>query len=68
MSLVDLTNAGRQFVPVWNMYRFDWRELEPPMGNWPEVDERVAAPRLKMTDRAGRWVPCEVVVVVCLLR
>ena len=31
-----------------------------PAGTWTEVDERIAAPRLKMTDRAGRWATFEV--------
>ena len=60
VTMVDLTMVGRNFVLVWNKRRFACRESECPTGTWTEVDERIAAPRLKMTDRAGRWATFEV--------
>ena len=60
VTLIDLTMAGRQVVLVWNKRRFACREPNCPMGTWTEVDPRIAAPRLKMTDRAARWATFEV--------
>ena len=60
VSLVDLSVAGRKIVLVWNKRRFRCGEDTCPQGTWTEVDERIAAPRLKMTDRAGRWATYEV--------
>ena len=60
VTLVDLTMAGRKIVLVWNKRRFRCVEQGCPAGTWTEVDERIAAPRLKMTDRAGRWATFEV--------
>ena len=60
VPLADLTMVGRTFVLVWNKRRFACRESDCPMSTWTEVDERIAAPRLKMTDRAGRWATFEV--------
>ena len=54
VSLVDLTMVGRQICLVWNKRRFRSAEQSCPTGTWTEVDERIAAPRLKMIDRAGR--------------
>ena len=58
--VVDLTMVGRKIVSVWNKRRFAYRESKCPTGTWTEDDERIAAPRLKMTDRAGRWATFEV--------
>ena len=60
VTLVDLTMAGRKIILVWNKRRFRCAEQGCPAGTWTEVDERIAAPRLKMTDRAGRWATFEV--------
>jgi len=60
VALVDLTMAGRQIVLVWNKRRFRCAEQRCFTGTWTEVDPRIAAPRLKMTDRAGRWATFEV--------
>ena len=60
VTLVDLTMAGRKIVLVWNKRRFRCAEQGCPASTWTEVDERIAAPRLKMTDRAGRWATFEV--------
>ena len=60
VCLVDLTMAGRQVALVWNKRRFVCKERGCPAGTWTEVEPRIAAPRLKMTDRAGRWATFEV--------
>jgi transposase len=60
VSLADLSMAGRQICLVWNKRRFKCAEVDCPTGTWTEIDERIAAPRLKMTDRAGRWATLEV--------
>ncbi|HVA07149.1 MAG TPA: transposase family protein [Acidimicrobiales bacterium] len=60
VTLVDLTMAGRMVVLVWNKRRFRCLELDCSQGTWTEVEPRIAAPRLKMTDRAGRWATFEV--------
>lgn len=60
VTLVDLTMAGRPIVLVWIKRRFQSKELDCPMSTWTEVEPRIAAPLLKMTDRAGRWATYEV--------
>ena len=60
VCLVDLTMAGRQVALVWNKRRFVCKERGCPAGTWTEVEPRIAAPRLKMTDRAARWATFEV--------
>ena len=60
VTFVDLTMAGRMVVLVWNKRRFACVELDCSQGTWTEVEPRIAAPRLKMTDRAGRWATFEV--------
>jgi transposase len=56
VELIDLPSFGRSTRLVWRKRR--WRCPEPtcPGGSWTEQDDRIAAPRLVMTDRAGRWV------------
>ena len=60
VTLVDLTMADRKVVLVWNKRRFRCAEQGCPAGTWTEVEPRIAAPRLKMTDRAARWATFEV--------
>ena len=60
VSFVDPTMAGRQSALVWNKRRFQYKEIDCPASTWTEIDERIAAPRLKMTDRAGHWATIEV--------
>jgi transposase len=56
VELVDLPAFGRSVRLVWRKVR--WRCAEPDCatGSWTEEDRRIAAPRVTMTDRAGRWV------------
>jgi transposase len=54
MELVDLPCFGPARL-VWHKVR--WRCLSPdcPTLSWTEVADWIAAPRLVLTDRAGRW-------------
>ena len=56
VELVDLPSFGRATRLIWFKYR--WKCAEPlcPMGSWTEEDGRIGAPRMVMSDRAGRWV------------
>ena len=56
VSLVDCCQGFRTFVVVWLKRR--WQCLEPACStrSWTEEDRSIAAPRLALTDRAGRWV------------
>lgn len=60
VRLVDLSMVGRKIALVWNKRRFRCGDPDCEEGTWTEVDRRIAAPRLKLTDRAGRWVTFEV--------
>jgi transposase len=60
VRLIDLSMAGRKVALVWNKRRFICLEPECDKGTWSEVDHRIAAPRLSLTDRAGRWATFQV--------
>ncbi len=55
VTLVDLPAFGRPTRLVWHKRR--WRCPDPhcPGASFTEEDRRIGAPRLCMTDRAGRW-------------
>ena len=54
VRLIDLSMAGRKVALVWNKRRFICLEPACKQGTWTEVDHRIAAPRLSLTDRAAR--------------
>jgi transposase len=56
VELADLPAFGRSTRLVWHKVR--WRCADPDCatGSWTEQDDRIAFPRMAMTDRAGRWV------------
>jgi hypothetical protein len=54
VSLVDCCQGLRTFVVVWLNRRWQCLELECPTRSWTEEDRSIAAPRLALTDRAGR--------------
>jgi len=56
VELVDLAAFGRRTRLVWHKHRWLCRNEACPMGSWTGDDRRIAAPRLALTDRAGRWV------------
>jgi transposase len=60
VALIDLPSFGRRAILVWHKRR--WRCPQPscPTGSWTETAPAIAAPRLKLTDRAGRWVTYQV--------
>lgn len=55
-TLVDLAAFGRAAKLCWHKRRWRCPEANCPTGSWTEEDRRIAAPRMAMTDRAGRWV------------
>jgi transposase len=56
IELVDLPSFGRPTRLLWHKRR--WRCLEEscPAKTWTEVDVRIGAARMALSDRAGRWV------------
>lgn len=60
VRLVDLSMVGRKIALLWNKRRFRCDEAECPETTWTESDDRIAAQRHKLTDRAGRWATYEV--------
>ena len=56
VELVDLPAFGRPAVLVWHKRR--WRCPEPAceIGTFTEQSPAIAAPRSRVTDRAGRWM------------
>ena len=56
VELVDLPSFGRPTRLVWRKHRWCCASLGCPVGSWTGLDSRIAAARLAMTDRAGRWV------------
>jgi transposase len=60
VELVDLGCFGRPARLMWHKHRWCCPELACPVGSWTSQDRRIAAPRLAMTDRAGRWATLQV--------
>ena len=56
VELVDLACFGRPARLVWNKIRWCCPDSDCGVGSWTEQAPRIAASRLVMTDRAGRWV------------
>jgi hypothetical protein len=58
--LMDLPVFGRATRLVWHKRR--WRCADPDCAksSCTEEDSRIAAPRMALTDRAGRWVTRQV--------
>jgi hypothetical protein len=61
VALVDLAAFGRPAVLVCHKRRWSCPDVACDMGTFMEIDARIAAPRAKVTDRAGRWVTAQVV-------
>lgn len=60
IELVDLPAFGRCARLCWHKRRLRCPEADCPRGSWTEVDRRIGAPRLVMSDRAGRWITKQV--------
>jgi transposase len=58
--LVDLPAFGRPSRLAWRKHRLSCPDPTCPVGSWTVEDPRIAASRLGMTDRAGRWVTRQV--------
>ena len=55
VELVDLTCFGRAVTLRWRKHRWCCPQPRCRVGSWTHEDPRIAAPRLSVTDRAGRW-------------
>jgi transposase len=60
VELVDLPAFGRPARLVWRKHRWTCPDAACPLGSFTAEDRRIAAPRLALTDRAGRWVTAQV--------
>jgi transposase len=60
VELVDLAVFGRRARLVWRKHRWSCPNTSCPVGSWTGEHPAIAAPRLVMTDRAGRWVTQQV--------
>lgn len=60
VELVDLPAFGRPARLVWRKHRWACSDETCPTKTWTEQEPRIAAPRLALTDRAGRWVTFQV--------
>jgi transposase len=58
--LTDLPCFGRQARLVWHKRRWRCPQASCAVGSWTETAPAIAPPRLKLTDRAGRWVTYQV--------
>lgn len=58
--LIDLPCFGRPTRLVWRKHRWCCPRLSCPTGSWVGEDGRIAARRMGLTDRAGRWVTAQV--------
>ncbi|MCA1701897.1 MAG: ISL3 family transposase [Actinobacteria bacterium] len=56
VALVDLPAFGRPARLVWRKHRWSCVSPACAVGSWTEEALSIAAARLVMTDRAGRWV------------
>ena len=55
VELIDAPAMGRPVRIVWRKRRWICREPDCEVGTFVEQNEQVAAPRTKLTARAGRW-------------
>lgn len=60
VELVDLTCFGRPVTLRWRKHRWCCPRSWCRVGSWTHEDSRIAAPRLSVTDRAGRWATLQV--------
>ena len=55
VELYDLPSFGRPVRLIWHKRRWICKDASCPAPSLGDVDTRIAAPRLKLTDRAGRF-------------
>ena len=58
--LTDLPVFGRSARLRWRKRRWRCPHVACPAGSWTETAPAIAAPRLGLTDRAGRWATYQV--------
>ena len=54
VTFVDLPCFGRAARLVWRKHRWECPTVSCVTGSWTGEDVRIAAPRMGLTDRAGR--------------
>jgi len=60
VALVDLPCFGRPNRLVWRKRRWHCPDPDCEKHSWTEEDRRIAAPRMAMTDRVGRWLTAQI--------
>jgi transposase len=60
VRLADLACFGRPARLVWRKHRWECPRPSCPVRSWTGEDPRIAAPRMGLTDRAGRWATLQV--------
>jgi transposase len=60
IELVDLGCFGRPARLMWHKHRWCCPPSTCLVGSWTGQDPRIAAARLGLTDRAGRWATLQV--------
>ena len=60
VPLVDLPAFGRPARLAWLKRRWQCSSMTCPAGSWTELEPRIAAARVTMTARAGRWATFQV--------
>ena len=60
VELVDLPVFGRPARLLWRKHRWMCARSSCSTGSWTAINVAIAAPRLALTDRAGRWVTVQV--------
>ena len=58
--LIDLPCFGRRARLLWRKRRWRCPSSACATASWTETDASIAAPRLRLTDRAGRWATFQV--------
>ena len=58
--LADLPCFGRRARLRWRKHRWQCRRAGCAVSSWTGEDPRIAAPRMALTDRAGRWATVQV--------
>jgi transposase len=58
--LIDLPCFGRRARLLWRKRRWRCPTVSCATATWTETDPSIASPRLRLTDRAGRWATFQV--------
>jgi hypothetical protein len=60
ITLIDLPCFGRSTELVWHKLRLACPRSACAVASWTIEDARIAAPRVRLTDRAARWATLQV--------